>query len=202
MGADDVMALAIDITNREQVESMVSQVMKKFDGIDVLINNAGICPFIEVMEMEPDVWQRTLDVNLNGAFHCTQIVAKKMIAAKKGGRIIFITSLAENLSSSNQVDYGASKAGMRMTMVGFSIALGPHGITCNAIAPGMIMTPMTESHWKQPGPTAEIKTRVPVGRIGTPEDIGHAAVFLASSEAAYVSGITLRVDGGFSTKCV
>lgn len=81
-------------------------------------------------------------------------------------------------------------------------ALGKHGITCNAIAPGMILTPLTAFHWEKPENAAAIKERVPVGRIGTPEDIGHVAVFLASSEAAYVSGVTVRVDGGHQACCV
>jgi NAD(P)-dependent dehydrogenase (short-subunit alcohol dehydrogenase family) len=201
-GAADTLAVTCDITRREEVERMTAAVLKKFKRIDVLVNNAGICPFVEVMKMAPEIWQRTLDVNLTGAFHCTQSVAREMIRAKRGGRIIFITSLAENVTGPAQVDYGASKAGLKMTMVGFCTALGEHRITCNAIAPGMILTAMTESYWKQPGPAKEIKTRVPMGRIGTPEDIGNAAVFLASPEAEYISGITLRVDGGHQARCV
>jgi len=202
LGASDVLPVVCDITNRAQVEAMVMATKKRFKRINVLVNNAGICPFIEVMEMTPEIWQRTLDINLTGAFHCTQTVAREMIQAGKGGRIIFITSLAENVTGPFQVDYGASKAGLRMTMVGFCTALGTYGITCNAIAPGMIMTRMTEHHWKQPGPAAEIKTRIPMGRIGLPVDIGNAAVFLASPEAEYISGITVRVDGGHQARCV
>ncbi|MBI4557510.1 MAG: SDR family oxidoreductase [Candidatus Hydrogenedentes bacterium] len=107
-----------------------------------------------------------------------------------------------DVADRTQVDYGASKGGLRMLMVGFATRLGRHGITCNAIAPGMILTEMTRWHWEQPGPAEEIKKRVPVGRIGTPEDIGHAAVFLASQEASYINGISLRVDGGHQALCV
>jgi len=202
LGAADVLPLVCDITKRPQVEMMVEATTHYFKSIDVLVNNAGICPFIEIMEMPSEVWQRTLDINLTGAFHCTQAVARVMIKARKGGRMIFITSLAENVTGPAQVDYGASKAGLKMAMVGFCTALGKYGITCNAIAPGMIMTPMTSFHWKKPGPAAEIKVRVPIGRIGLPVDIGNAAVFLASPEAEYISGITLRVDGGHQARCV
>lgn len=201
-GASEAIGLACDVADRASVKTMIDAVIERMGRIDVLVNNAGICPFIDVMEMNPETWERTIDVNLNGAFHCTQIAAEHMIAAGNGGRVVFITSLAENVTGPAQVDYGASKGGLRMTMVGFATALGRHGITCNAIAPGMILTDMTRHHWEQPGPAQEIKVRVPVGRIGTPTDIGNAAVFLASREAEYISGVTLRVDGGHQACCV
>jgi NAD(P)-dependent dehydrogenase (short-subunit alcohol dehydrogenase family) len=180
---------------------MVDRAIDVFGHIDVLVNNAGICPFQDVMEMDPEVFFKTIDVNLMGAYHCTHLAAQKMIGAGNGGRIIFITSLAENVTGPMQVDYGASKGGMRMLMVGFATRLGQHGITCNAIAPGMILTELTRWHWEEPGPAEEIKKRVPMGRIGTPRDIGNAAVFLASDKADYVNGITLRVDGGHQAVC-
>ncbi len=198
----EAVGLACNVADRASVQAMIEAVVARFGRIDVLVNNAGICPFIEVMKMSPEVWQKTLDVNLTGAFHCTQLAAEKMIAQGTGGRVVFITSLAENVTGPAQVDYGASKAGMRMTMVGFATALGKHGITCNAIAPGMILTDMTRFHWEKPENAAFLRTRVPVGRIGTPTDIGNAAVFLASPEAAYISGVTLRVDGGHQACCV
>ena len=200
-GAADAIGLRCDVVSREEVQSMVDATVQQFGRIDVLINNAGICPFVDVMELTPETWQRTVDVNLTGAFNCTQIASRKMIERGEGGRVIFITSLAENVTGPAQVDYGASKAGMRMTMVGFATALGKHGITCNAVAPGMILTPMTAFHWEKPENAAFIKERVPVGRIGTPEDVGNACVFLASHEAAYINGITLRVDGGHQAVC-
>jgi NAD(P)-dependent dehydrogenase (short-subunit alcohol dehydrogenase family) len=190
------LAVECDIVRRDQVEAMVRRAVSEFGQIDVLVNNAGICPFVNIMEMDPAMWHRTIDVNLNGAFHCTQLAAREMIARGRGGRIVFITSLAENVTGPAQVDYGASKGGLRMMMVGFATALGPHGITCNAVAPGMILTDMTRWHWEKPENAAFIQKRVPVGRIGMPEDIGKAVVFLASDDAAYISGVTLRVDGG------
>src|SRR5438552_396284 len=147
------------------------RVATTFGRIDVLVNNAGICPFVEIMDMEPETWNKTLEINLTGAFHCTQSAARIMMR-RRWGRVIFITSLAENITGSTQVDYAASKAGLKMTMVGFAVALGSHGITCNAIAPGMVLTPLSESHWNKPENAAAIKQRVPAGRIGTPDDIG------------------------------
>ena len=205
-GAKNSIGVGCDITDRKQVEAVIEGVLPLCGRIDVLVNNAGICPFVEIMEMTPEVWQRTLDVNLTGAFHCTQVVARHMIEraqnGNRGGRMIFITSLAENVTASSQVDYGASKAGLKMMMAGFAIALGPYGITSNAIAPGMILTPLSENHWAQPGNLEMINNRVPTGRLGTPEDIGRAAVFLASPEAEYINGISLRVDGGHQVVCI
>jgi L-rhamnose 1-dehydrogenase len=194
--------LTCDISHRDGIELAVNEALSRFQRIDVLVNNAGICPFVDAMELTPDVWQKTIDVNLTGAFHFTQIVSKHMIERGGGGRIVFITSLGENVINPNQVDYGASKGGLRMLMIGFATALGKHRITCNAVAPGMIMTPMTSSYWSQEEPARQIKERVPVGRIGTPEDVGHAVVFLASPEAEYISGVSLRVDGGHQTRAV
>lgn len=200
-GAPQAIGVGCDVAQRADVEGMTERAVEAFGGIDVLVNNAGICPFIDVMELTPEVWQRTLDVNLTGAFHCTQCVARHMIRRGRGGRVVFITSLAENVTGPAQVDYGASKAGLRMTMVGFATALGKYGITCNAVAPGMILTPMTAHHWEKPENAAFLQQRVPAGRIGTPEDIGHACVFLASPGAAYINGVTLRVDGGHQAVC-
>jgi NAD(P)-dependent dehydrogenase (short-subunit alcohol dehydrogenase family) len=147
------------------------------------------------------VFQRTIDVNLTGAFHCTQIAGKAMIEQGGGGRIVFITSLAVNVTASAQADYAASKAGLHMLMKSFAIALGRHGITCNAVAPGMILTDMTRFHWEQPEPAAFIRTRVPVGRIGTPEDVGNAVALLCADEAAYINGVGIIVDGGHQAVC-
>jgi NAD(P)-dependent dehydrogenase (short-subunit alcohol dehydrogenase family) len=202
--ADNVGGLGVscDITQPAQVEALVQETMAKYGRIDVLVNNAGICPFVDVMEMSEAMFRKTIDVNLTGAFHCTQLVAQEMIARQIKGRIIFITSLAVNVSSAMQGDYAASKAGLHMLMKSFAIALGPKGITCNAVAPGMILTDMTKFHWEKPENAAFIKTRVPAGRIGTPEDIGHAVAFLCSDEADYINGAALIVDGGHQAVCV
>ncbi len=201
LGASGSFGVRCDVAKRADAERLVSETVARAGRIDVLVNNAGICPFQEVMAMSEETWRKTIDVNCTGAFLCTQAVARHMIARGGGGRMVFITSLAENVTGPGQVDYGASKAGMRMTMVGFATALGRHGITCNAVAPGMILTDMSKHHWAVPENLAALQNRVPVGRVGTPEDIGHAVVFLASEGAAYVSGISLRVDGGHQAVC-
>ena len=120
------------------------------------------------MDLTPEIWTKTLEVNLTGSFLCSHAVAGHMIERDRGGRITFITSLGENVINPNQVDYGASKGGLPMVMVGLATALGKHGITCNAVAPGMILTNMTASCWTQEVPAQQIHERVPVGRLGTP----------------------------------
>ena len=197
----ETLGLACDITQRPQVEALVQQTIQRFGQIDILVNNAGICPFVDIMEMSESMFKKTIDINLNGAFHCTQLVAKEMIARQIQGRIIFITSLAANVTGAAQGDYAASKAGLHMLMKAFAIALGPKGITCNAVAPGMILTDMTKFHWDKPENAAFIKQRVPVGRIGTPDDIGHAVTLLCADEAAYINGIGIIVDGGHQAVC-
>jgi NAD(P)-dependent dehydrogenase (short-subunit alcohol dehydrogenase family) len=195
------LGLACDITDRSQVEQLVQQTLEHYGQIDVLVNNAGICPFVGVLEMGEDVFKKTIDVNLTGAFHCTQLVSQEMIKRGEGGRIVFITSLAVNVTAASQGDYAASKAGLHMLMKSFAIALGPHGITCNAVAPGMILTDMTRFYWEKPENAAFLKQRVPAGRIGTPEDIGNAVALLVSDKAAYINGIGLIVDGGHQAVC-
>jgi len=193
--------VACDITRRTQVDALVDRTLEQYGRVDILVNNAGICPFVNILEMGEEMFKKTIDVNLNGAFHCTQRVGQEMIRLKTPGRIIFITSLSVNVTGAAQGDYGASKAGLNMLMKSFAIALGPHGITCNAVAPGIILTDMGRSHWEKPENAAFIKQRVPVGRIGCPEDVGNAVALLCSDEAAYINGTSLIVDGGHQAVC-
>lgn len=201
-GAADAMGTTCNVADRASVQAALEQTVERFGGVDVLVNNAGICPFVDGIDMDPEVWQRTLNVNLTGAFNCTQILGQHMIKQGRGGRIISITSLSVEVTGPSQIDYAASKAGLRMMTVGFATSLARHGITCNCVAPGMILTDMSRFYWEQPGPAEEIKKRVPCGRIGTPKDIGAAVVFLASPEAAYINGVSIRVDGGFDAVCI
>ena len=190
-----------DISARDDVVAAIAAVKAEFGRLDVLVNNAGICPFVDIMEMSEEMFRRTIDVNLTGAFFFTQLAAREMIEKGEGGRVISITSLSVNAAGSGQGDYAASKAGLNMLTRCFSVGLGPHGITCNMVAPGMILTDMTRHHWEKPGPAEFIKKRVPVGRIGVPRDIGRVVAFLASDEAEYVNGQSIIVDGGHQSVC-
>jgi len=189
-----------DVTDRASVESCLKATLERFQSVDILINNAGICPFIDVMEMDEATFRKTLDVNLVGSFHCSQLVGQHMKERGKGGRIVYITSLSENVTGPQQVDYAASKGGLRMLMRGFATALGPCGITCNAVAPGLIYTDMTSWHWDKPENQEFAKKRIPLGRLGTPLDIGKAVRYLVSEDSEYINGITITVDGGHQAK--
>jgi NAD(P)-dependent dehydrogenase (short-subunit alcohol dehydrogenase family) len=200
-GAADACALVCDVSDYAAVEQMARQVIERFGRIDVLVNNAGVCPFIDAMEIQPQTFNRTIEINLIGPFNCTQVVAKHMVTSGTKGNILFITSLNENFTNAQQVDYASSKGGLRMQMKAFALSLGKHGIRCNAVAPGIMLTEMTAFHWEKPENDKYIRQRVPVGRIGLPHDIGQVCTFLASDAAGYVNGTTITVDGGFSASC-
>jgi len=194
-GATDAIGLVCDVSNRASVDAMAAEALAAFERIDVLVNNAGICPFQHIMEMSPETFQRTVDVNLTGGFHCTQAVAKHMIERGGGGTVVFITSLADHRTNPRQVDYCASKAGAMGCMTGFATALGPHNINCIAVAPGHVSTPMTAHWWESEAGKARIPQVIPLHRLAQPRDIGEACYFAANA-GKYCNGITIRVDGG------
>ncbi len=194
-GATDAMGIACDVARRDSVEAMVDAAIARFGHVDVLINNAGICPFQDIMEMTPETFQRTIDVNLMGGFHCTQAAAKHMIARGKGGTVVFITSLADHRTNAKQVDYCASKAGAMGCMTGFATALGPRDINCVAVAPGHVSTPLTAHYWETDAGRERATQIIPMQHLGTPRDIGEACYFVATT-GRYVNGVTIRVDGG------
>lgn len=194
-GASDAVAIACDVTDRNSVDAMVAQALGHFGQVDVLVNNAGICPFQHIMEMTPETFRRTIEVNLMGGFHCTQAVAKHMIERGQGGTVVFITSLADHRASAMQVDYCASKAGAFGCMTGFACALGPHNINCVAVAPGHVSTPLTAHHWETEAGKTRAKEIIPMQHLGRPRDIGEACYFV-STAGHYVNGTTIRVDGG------
>ncbi len=189
-------AAVCDVTDRAAVEAVIQRAVEELGGLDIMMANAGICPFVDFLDLDTATWQRTIDVILTGSFHCGQAAAKAMIAAGRGGCILFTTSLATIQAGAAQVDYAAAKSGVKMLMATMAVALGKHGIRVNAIAPGVIYTEMGAFHWDVPEHRAEFARSNPIGRLGEPADIAAAAVFLASDDAAYLTGSTIRVDGG------
>ena len=188
----DGCVLAADVSDVAAVRALVEQAVDRLGRIDVLINNAGIeraAPFWAVEEAD---YQRVLDVNLKGAFFAAQAFVRHLRREKRGGRIINISSVHEQLPFPGFASYAASKGGMKMMMRTLAIELAPLGITVKNIAPGAIGTAMNASLADEPA----LLRQIPLHRLGTPADVAGAAVFLASADADYITGSTLTVDGG------
>jgi L-rhamnose 1-dehydrogenase len=185
-----------DVADPEQVMAMVEDVSAHRERIDVLVNNAGICPFADLDDIDVDLWDRVQHVNLRGTFLTSQSVARRMAAQGGGGRIISLSSISAWVGGSQQVHYCATKAGVSSLMRSMAIALGPHGITCNAVLPGAIETDINRADLAQPGKRGYFERRIPLGRVGQPEDVAGVIWLLAQPEAAYINGAELLVDGG------
>jgi len=196
-------AVAVDVRSAADVERMVETAVAAHGRLDVLVNNAGIYPFMPVLAMTEELWDRVLDVNLKGTFLCAQAAAKQMVAQGGGGVIVNIASIdAYHPSSVGLAHYDASKGGVVMFTKNLALELGPHRIRVVAIAPGSVTTPGTRAATAAMGPidveamNRAFLARIPLGRTGTPDDIGRVALFLASDAAAYITGSTVFVDGG------
>lgn len=193
------LAVRCDVTSKGEVDDLMSQAVKTFGKVDILVNNAGIAEFKPFLDLTPEDWDHTMAVNLRGQFLCAQAVARDMIK-RKWGRIINIASVASGqvgIGFPNLTHYTASKGGVIALTEALAIELSPHGINVNAIGPGVIATEMIKPLEEAGTLDALIKARVPKGRMGTPEDIGRLAVFLASDESDYITGGTVFIDGGW-----
>jgi glucose 1-dehydrogenase len=185
-----------DLARIDDDRRMIGEGVAQMGQIDVLINNAGVernAPFWEVTEQDYDF---VLDVNLKGAFFVTQTFVRHLMDTKRPGKIINISSVHEDLPFPNFAAYCASKGAMRMLMRNLSVELAPHGITVNNIAPGAIATPMNAKLLNRPDLLKTLLSNIPLNRLGKPEDVAALAAFLASSDADYITGATMVVDGG------
>ena len=191
-------AIAAEVNERPDVEKMVRETVEKFGGLDIVVNNAGIeinRPFLEVPDEE---WNKVLSVNLYGAFLVTQIGARQMVSQGRGGKLVFISSVHEDIPFPGYTSYCASKGAIRMMMRNLAMELAPNKINVNDIAPGAIATPINQKVLDDPEAMKNAISEIPWGRFGKPEEVASVAVFLASDEADYVTGSTYYVDGGLT----
>ncbi len=203
------LALQVDVSAVSDAQTMIQQTIDAFGQVDILVNNAGIFPFAPALEVSEELWDRVLGVNLKGAFFCAQAAARQMAQAGMGGRIINIASIDALHPTGALTHYDTSKGGLVMMTKALAKEFGPYGITVNAIAPGSIATPGAAAATGAPSPEpmgasgggedlmAAFLARIPLGRVGQPDDIATAVLFLASDAASYVTGSFLVVDGGY-----
>lgn len=191
-----VYGYAFDVSDEAQVNENVDRIEKEVGPIDILINNAGIHRRNMLMDMTSEEWRKVIDVNLTSAFLVGQAVARKMKERGKG-KIINVTSLNAELARANIANYSSAKGGLKMLTKSMATEWGKYGITCNAIGPGYIETDLTKPLVEDPQFDGWVKSEVPLGRWGKPEDIIGTAIFLGSAASDYINGYTIYVDGGW-----
>jgi glucose 1-dehydrogenase len=190
------LAISADVSDPGQVQHLIAQTVATFGRLDILVNNAGIEFKRPFLEFPLELWQKTIAVDLTGPWLCAQAAARQMVQQGKGGRIINISSVHEDLPMPANAAYCAAKGGLRMLMRTIAVELAPHQITVNNIGPGAIYTPIDQDVEANPGLEAQLMAEIPLGRWGRPEEVAELAIYLASDAAAYVTGSTHFIDGG------
>ena len=185
----------MDVTQRQQIDAVVARVQAQFGRIDVLVNNAGITQDARLQKMTLEQFDRVIDVNLRGVFHCSQAVADSMVA-QGSGVILNASSVVGIYGNFGQTNYAASKFGIIGFTKTWSRELGPKGVRVNAVAPGFINTPMVAAMPEKV--LQDLQAKVPLKRLGRPEEIANVYAFLASDEASYINGAVIEVSGGMT----
>ena len=201
----EAIAIQADVSQEDQVKNMFQEIIAKFVTLDVLVSNAGLQQDANLVDMTLEQWNKVINVNLTGQFLCAKEAAKEFIRrgvtpekSCSAGVIICMSSVHEVIPWAGHCNYAASKGGLMLFMQSIAQELAPYKIRINSIAPGAIKTPINRAAWETPEAEAELLKLIPYNRVGIPEDIGKAAVWLASDEAEYVHGTTIFVDGGMT----
>lgn len=189
-------AIDADVALPDSATAFVSEAVAAFGRVDVFVSNAGICPFHAFLDMPVETLRRTMEVNLHGAYFMTQAAANQMVKQGEGGAIVAISSISALVGGEMQTHYTPTKAGVHSLMQSCAVALGRHGIRCNSVLPGTIATDINKDDLADPAKREYMEGRIPLGRLGRPEDIASVVAFLASDMASYMSGAALLVDGG------
>lgn len=185
-----------DVARRESAQPFIDAAARALGSVDVFVSNAGICPFHAFLDTPPEVFERTVAVNLHGTYYMTQAAARRMKEQGHGGSLIAISSISALVGGGMQAHYTPTKAGVHSLMQSCAIALGPYGIRCNSVMPGTIATDINKEDLADPAKRSYMEKRIPLGRLGEPQDVAGCVVFLASDLARYVTGAAVLVDGG------
>lgn len=197
LGAKATSFLA-DVSQPGQVEALVRHAVTSFGSLDIMVNNAGIEEQHPVLETPIAVWDKVIGVDLTGVWICSQAAARQMVAQARGGRIINISSVHEDMAMPTNAPYCAAKGGVRMLMRTLAVELAPHGITVNNVCPGAIDTKMDAGLKADADEFEILLDEIPLHRMGTPGEVADLCVFLASQGAAYVTGASYLIDGGMT----
>lgn len=201
----EAMAIRADVGREDEVEAMFAETIETWGSIDILVNNAGLQKDASLVEMSLADWQKVLDINLTGQFLCSRAAVREFLRrgvvpelSRVAGKVICMSSVHDVIPWAGHANYAASKGGVSLLMKTMAQELAPQRIRVNAISPGAIKTPINTAAWMTPEAEAELLKLIPCRRVGEPEDIARATVWLASDASDYVTGATLYVDGGMT----
>jgi glucose 1-dehydrogenase len=195
-GLPRAIAVSADVADPAQAASLVATTFEELGSIDVLVNNAGIEHAAPLLDVDLADWDRVVGIDLRGAFCCLQAAARAMRNSGRGGSIVNISSIHEDLPFPGLTSYCVAKGGLRMLMRNAAVELAEYGIRVNNVAPGAIATPINAATLRDPEKVATLQRLIPLARLGQPEEVARVAAFLASDDASYVTGSTYYVDGG------